>query len=122
MAERLIAPILKTGERVSVPEVQISDSPPETRDSANGRLAVPKTAHECSNHSSRAIFGDIAQSVEQRAENPRVKGSTPFVSTISEYSAVGSATALGAVGRWFESSYSDQIGVSSNGKTWVFGA
>ena len=67
-------------------------------------------------------IGDIAQSVEQRAENPRVKGSNLFVSTISEYSAVGSATALGAVGRWFESSYSDQIGVSSNGKTWVFGA
>ena len=60
--------------------------------------------------------------VEQRAENPRVKGSTPFVSTISEYSAVGSATALGAVGRWFESSYSDQIGASSKGKTRVFGA
>ena len=58
-----------------------------TRDSANGRLAVSKTAHGCSNHSSRAIFGDIAQSVEQRAENPRVKGSTPFVSTISEYSS-----------------------------------
>lgn len=67
------------------------------------------------------IWG-LSSMVEQRAENPRVKGSTPFVSTISEYSAVGSATALGAVGRWFESSYSDQIGVSSNGKTWVFGA
>ena len=122
MAEWLIAPVLKTGERVNVPEVQILYSPPETRDSANGRLVVSKTTHGCSNHSSRAIFGDIAQSVEQRAENPRVKGSTPFVSTISEYSAVGSATALGAVGRWFKSSYSDQIGVSSNGKTWVFGA
>ena len=35
---------------------------------------------------------------------------------------LGSATALGAVGRWFESSHPDQIGVSSNGKTQVFGA
>jgi hypothetical protein len=92
-------------------EVQFFQFPPKTRDSANSRLTVSKTAHECSNHSSRAIFGDIAQLVEQRAENPRVKGSTPFVSTISEYSAVGSATALGAVGRWFESSYSDHIEV-----------
>lgn len=32
------------------------------------------------------------------------------------------ATALGAVGRWLKPSYSDQIGVSSNGKTWVFDA
>ena len=51
-----------------------------------------------------------------------VTGSNPVVLTISEYSAVGSATALGAVGRWFESSYSDHIGVSSKGKTRVFGA
>lgn len=88
-----------------------------------GRRGTTRRCH-CvgSNPTVLTIFGDIAQSVEQRAENPRVKGSTPFVSTISEYSAVGSATALGAVGRWFESSYSDQIGVSSNGKTWVFGA
>ena len=32
LAERLIAPVLKTGERASVPEVQILYSPPETRD------------------------------------------------------------------------------------------
>lgn len=52
----------------------------------------------------------IAQSAEQMTVNHWVPGSSPGRGAkLSEYSAVGSASALGAECREFESLYSDQI-------------
>lgn len=49
----------------------------------------------------------IAQLVEQRFCKPQVVGSKPTRSTIPSVAQLGSATALGAVGREFKSLHSD---------------
>ncbi len=62
------------------------------------------------------MLGSLAQSVEQLAFNQLVTGSNPVRPTKSRSIAqLGSAPALGAGGRWFESSYSDQLSHSSSG-------
>ena len=50
-----------------------------------------------------AIYAQIAQSVEQRTENPRVRGSIPRLGTTCSHSSVGRAPALQAGGHRFKS-------------------
>ena len=52
-------------------------------------------------------FAIVAQLVEQLICNQPVGGSSPLDGSIRGIAQSGSASALGAEGRWFESSYPD---------------
>ena len=72
--------------------------------------------HESDSRTNRHLFcGFIAQSVEQRTENPCVVGSIPTEATkyCREVAQLGSALGLGPRGRKFESCLLDQNSIKT---------
>ena len=80
-----------------------NNKPAKREHSSAGRAsALQAEGHRFEPHSGRHCFASVAQSVEQRTENPRVDGSIPSGSTKCGFSSSGRAPPCQGGGSEFE--------------------